>query len=186
MNKAAQAVQSLSRIRAAETQESDGLRRVWHQGVDVDLLSYVDPQGCLRRQELTLFGDYFVWTPELGLRTGRVEGVEAATAANASDLVRTDRAPDAARLSRAAEALEVYAGEDRYVLRLKEAIGQALRGIQEAGLPVTVTRDLPQVTSPPAPSAASAPAGRGPLRWILLAAASLMAVGVAVGLLLLQ
>ncbi|MBI5544735.1 MAG: hypothetical protein HY901_12665 [Deltaproteobacteria bacterium] len=142
--KAAAAIQSLSRIRVAETKEADGSRRVWHQGVDVDLLSHVDCDGKLQRQELTLFEDYFVWGVGQGLRTGTTaRGVGSAAAGAAENLV-LDCAVSRERLAGAEAALKGYGGDDRYILHIRHVIGMLLRGREERDeVVITVIRELP-------------------------------------------
>ncbi|HEX8538289.1 MAG TPA: hypothetical protein VF664_12545, partial [Cystobacter sp.] len=110
------AIQALSLARPVEGPPGDdGQRSVWHlspQGAE--LLSFVDPEGRVQRQELTLLGEHCVWTSGVGLRTGRVEQVGAARAE--ASVVHPDREPVPERLLRAALALEDYQGEDRYIL----------------------------------------------------------------------
>jgi len=145
--KAAEAVKALARIRVAETRDADGLRRVWHQAADVDLLSWVDDQGKLLRQELTLFGDHYQWTSNFGLRTGQVGALEGSSAAHASDLVALDPSVSKDRLQAAHAALAPYAGDDKYVQHIKHVVAQFLRGLQERDeVVITVTKETPAQT----------------------------------------
>jgi hypothetical protein len=143
--KAAEAVQALARIRVAETRGADGLRRVWHQAADVDLLSWVDEQGKLLRQELTLFGDHYQWTSDFGLRTGQVGSPEgSAAAAHASDLVALDTSVSKERLRTAHAALAPYAGDDKYVQHMKHVVAQFFRGLQDRDeVVITMTKETP-------------------------------------------
>lgn len=123
----------------------DGQRSVWHlspQGAE--LLSFVDPEGRVQRQELTLLGEHCVWTSGVGLRTGRVEQEDAARAA--TSVVHPDAQPVPARLLRAALALEGYSGDDRYILHIQRVLALARQGLVLSG-------GAAPASAPPAPPA---------------------------------
>jgi hypothetical protein len=174
------AIESLARVRAAETVEPDGLRRVWHQGCEgVDLLSFVDSEGFVHRQELSLFGDHFVWTTAEGVRTGRVIAGEGSAAAHASELVGLDEVISDARIRAANEALRGYRGSDHYIQHLGHVIGFAADGMQDRQRVVITT-----VNPVTAPVLVPLDASRGRLRIALAIGGALLLVGVAVALLL--
>jgi hypothetical protein len=126
----AAAVQSLFRIRAYETTDAAGLRRVWHQGADgADLLTWVNAEGKVVRQELTLLEDHFVWTPD-GLRTASVEGAGPRSAASAT--VKFDAAVSRERVWGAHAALLEYQGDDKYILNIRRILAQATGKFLEA------------------------------------------------------
>jgi hypothetical protein len=131
----------------------DGQRSVWHLSTQgAELLSFVDPEGRVQRQELTLLDEHCVWTSGVGLRTGRVE--QDGAARTETSVVHPDAQPVPARLLRAALALEHYQGEDRYILHIQRVLALARQGLVLSG----GARTAP---APPAPSpapAASAPA----------------------------
>jgi hypothetical protein len=132
----------------------DGQRSVWHlspQGAE--LLSFVDREGRVQRQELTLLGEHCVWTSGVGLRTGRVEQDGAARAE--TSVVHPDAEPVPARMLRAALALEAYQGEDRYIIHIQRVLALARQGLVLAGgaAPAPVA---------PAPAAPAAPAPASP------------------------
>ncbi len=149
------AVQALYRVRAVEGPPGDnGQRSVWHmcpQGAE--LLSLVDLEGRVQRQELTLLGDHYVWTSGEGLRTGRVE-LEGGSKANpASAIVHTDPQLVPVRLMRAALALETYEGEDRYILHMKRVLALAREGLELRDASVgTPTAERPKEPEGPAPT----------------------------------
>ncbi|HEX8703731.1 MAG TPA: hypothetical protein VF815_33145 [Myxococcaceae bacterium] len=126
------AVQALSRVRAVEGPPGDnGQRSVWHMSVEgAELLSMVDLEGRLQRQELTLLDDHYVWTSGEGLKTGRVENEGGAKAKSAAAIVHTDAQLVPLRLMRAALALETYEGEDRYILHMKRVLALAREGLE--------------------------------------------------------
>jgi hypothetical protein len=131
----------------------DGQRSVWHlspQGAE--LLSFVDREGRVQRQELTLLGEHCVWTSGVGLRTGRVEQDGAARAETST--VHPDAEPVPARMLRAALALEAYQGEDRYILHIQRVLALARQGLVLAGggVPAPVA-PAPPAAPPPAPAA---------------------------------
>jgi len=146
------AIQALSQARPVEGPPGDdGQRSVWHlspQGAE--LLSFVDPEGRVQRQELTLLGEHCVWTSGVGLRTGRVEQVGASRAE--TSVVHPDTEPVPARLLRAAVALEDYQGEDRYILHIQRVLALARQGLVLAGGAAPVSSAPPPPTAPEAPA----------------------------------
>lgn len=173
----ADAINALRRIRAVErTSDEAGLREVWHhcpQGAD--LLSLVDGDGHLVRQELTLMGDFVRWVGRDGLSTGTTGEAPGSQAAKATDSLVLDRTPSPTRVMRAFTALAAYAGDDRYLLHLREVLQHALNGLEWTDTP-TVTRVRPP---PPAPDRRPRRARLGAL-WV---AAALALAGAAVFLL---
>lgn len=149
------AVQALYRVRAVEGPPGDdGQRAVWHLCADgAELLSFVDKQGRVQRQELTLLDEHCVWTSGGGLRTGQVERDGAS---KANTVVHTDASVVEERLLRAARALASYEGEDRYILHMKRVLSLAREGIE-------MTREdvVPRPPAPP-PSAPLTPPGPTP------------------------
>jgi hypothetical protein len=140
---AAAAVHSLARIRAVESPPGqDGLKTVWHQGSQgADLLSHVDSNGRVRRQELTLLDDYFLWTAQHGLRTGRVVEDGGSKAAKGAATVALDTQTVADRLVRSCQALEMYGGADQYVGHMVQVLSMAVQGLAVQG-EKTITRAL--------------------------------------------
>ncbi|MFY0526181.1 hypothetical protein ACN28I_24610 [Archangium gephyra] len=135
----------------------DGQRSVWHLSTQgAELLSFVDPEGRVQRQELTLLDEHCVWSNGVGLRTGRVEQDGAARAD--TSVVHPDAQPVPARLLRAALALEHYEGEDRYILHIQRVLALARQGLVLAGgagaapAPAAPRASAPQASTPAAPS----------------------------------
>jgi len=149
------AVQALHRVRAVEGPPGDnGHRSVWHMCAQgAELLSLVDMEGRLQRQELTLLEDHYAWTSGEGLSTGRVEQGGGSKANPASAIVHTDSQLVPSRLMRAALALETYEGDDRYILHMKRVLALAREGLelQEASI-VTHPAQRPAEPVRPAPS----------------------------------
>ncbi len=162
------AIRALSLARPMEGPPGDdGQRSVWHlspQGAE--LLSFIDDEGRVQRQELTLLGEHCVWMNGVGLRTGRVEQVGAVR--TEASVVHPDSEPVPSRLLRAAVALEDYQGEDRYILHIQRVLALARQGLVLAGgsapeprPPVAVvTEPRPPVAPPPEPAPASTPLPR--------------------------
>ena len=135
----------------------DGQRSVWHLSTQgAELLSFVDPEGRVQRQELTLLDEHCVWSSGVGLRTGRVE--QDGAARTETSVVHPDAQPVPARLLRAALALEHYQGEDRYILHIQRVLALARQGLVLAG----GASPAPGVSSRPAASAPVAPASAAP------------------------
>ncbi|XXF78833.1 hypothetical protein P2318_03465 [Myxococcaceae bacterium GXIMD 01537] len=160
------AVQALYRVRAVEGPPGDdGQRAVWHLCADgAELLSFVDAQGRVQRQELTLLDEHCVWTSGGGLRTGLIERGQGPRVQADAAVVRADPDVVPARLLRAARALSTYEGEDRYLLHMKRVLALAREGIEMSGNNTIVpassapTRPMPTVDVQPAPVAPFAPA----------------------------
>ncbi|HYO55784.1 hypothetical protein [Archangium sp.] len=134
----------------------DGQRSVWHLSAQgAELLSFVDPEGRVKRQELTLLDEHCVWTSGVGLRTGRVEQ-DGASRADTS-VVHPDAQPVPARLLRAALALEHYQGEDRYILHIQRVLALARQGLVLAGGASTAPASSSSGPSAPSPSAPAGP-----------------------------
>lgn len=125
------AMQELYRARAVEGPLGEnGLRTVWHlspQGAE--LMSLVDEDGRVRRQELTLLDEHCIWASGQGVRTGRVEAGEARRSPVSTE-VRADPELVPQRLVRAAQALATYEGQDRYILHMQRVLALAREGLE--------------------------------------------------------
>lgn len=130
-----EAIQALRRIRAVESPaDEEGVRTVWHQGAKgTELVSWVNTQGRVVRQDFTLIEDHFSWSSRAGLKTGEVSGAPGSKAGPASGLVSPDAAIAAERVQRAAEAIASYDGDDRYVIHLRRMLELTLNGLTENG-----------------------------------------------------
>ena len=125
LEKAKEAVLSLSRVRAVEEPPAeDGIKSVWHQGArGADLHSSVDRGGHATRQELTLLDDYFLWTSRHGVQTGFIEEDQGTIGMDPEQ--RLDR------LQRAHLALQTYQGDDAYIRHVGAVIALAVGGSQD-------------------------------------------------------
>jgi hypothetical protein len=152
----------------------DGQRSVWHlSNQGAELLSFVDGEGRVQRQELTLLDEHCVWTSGVGLRTGRVEQ-EGASRAETS-VVHPDTQLVPARLLRAALALESYQGEDRYILHIQRVLALARQGLVLSGgasaaasapAPVAPAAHAPTAAAPHASASVAPPARPAPDSYI--------------------
>ncbi|WP_426756816.1 hypothetical protein [Myxococcus sp. Y35] len=145
------AVQALYRVHAVEGPPGEnGLRTVWHLCPDgAELMSLVDSEGRVRRQELTLLEDHYVWSSGEGVRTGYLERGSGGKA-SATAVVQTDPELVPQRLMRAALAMGTYTGQDRYLLHMQRVLALAREGLEMRGdtqRPSEPT--LPTVESPP-------------------------------------
>ncbi len=163
------AIQALFQARPVEGPPGDdGQRSVWHLSPGgAELLSFVDSEGRVQRQELTLLEEHCVWTNGVGLRTGRVEH-EGLAARTPTATVHPDSQPVPARLLRAALALEGYRGEDRYLLHIQRVLALARQGFVLSGSAVAAPPAAPVAPVPvPAPASPGkavpdVPAGHNP------------------------
>ena len=148
------AVQALYQARPVEGPPGDdGQRSVWHlspQGAE--LLSFVDPEGRVQRQELTLLDEHCIWTSGVGLRTGRIEQEGAMRAE--TKVVHPDAQLVPTRLLRAALALEGYQGNDRYIQHIQRVLALARQGLVLSG---GARSPVEPVTAAAGPSRAPAP-----------------------------
>ncbi|MFY2563041.1 hypothetical protein ACN469_35935 [Corallococcus terminator] len=153
------AVQALSRVHAVEGPPGEnGLRTVWHMGMDgAELMSQVDLDGRVRRQELTLLEDHYMWASGEGVRTGRVE-TEGARASPAAAVVKADPQLVPHRLVRAAQAMGTYTGQDRYILHMQRVLALAREGLEMAGAGILLSRETQRPSEPTLPSLESSPA----------------------------
>jgi hypothetical protein len=145
------AVESLSRIRALESEpDSSGGRTLFHRSgpaaPGVDLISRVDGDGKVERQELFFFGDYLLWTRTSGLKsgvapTGTVEQLVTRGGGPATGIsFDSDDAVTAERLAGVVEALKGYSGDDRLIDHAKQLFVVAAEGKPfTSGLVVTRT-----------------------------------------------
>jgi hypothetical protein len=145
------AVQALYRVRAVEGPPGDnGQRSVWHMCAQgAELLSLVDSEGRLQRQELTLLDDHYVWTSGEGLRTGRVEQGGGSKAGPAAPIIHTDPQLVPFRLVRAALALASYEGEDRYILHMKRVLALAREGLELQETSIVTRSTGERMAAPP-------------------------------------
>lgn len=126
------AIDTMFRIRAVESPPDDqGSRTIWHRGArGADLVTYVDSDGKVTRQELFLFEDYFLFDRTAGLRTGVALDKVGSAGARASGDIAFDQ--DAVlrikRLEHAAQALAPYAGSDKLIGHAKQVITLASQG----------------------------------------------------------
>ncbi|WP_224248603.1 hypothetical protein [Hyalangium gracile] len=194
-----EAVQALYRVRAVEGPPGDhGQRSVWHMcSQGAELLSLVDLEGRVQRQELTLLEDHYVWTSGEGLRTGRVEVEGGSKAGPASPIVHTDPQLVPLRLMRAAAALETYEGEDRYILHMKRVLALAREGLAmreaSSGSPSAEPSREPGLTADPfremkpdseaAPNVPPSSSGEGVMMLVVFGFGLLVAIALLVWLL---
>lgn len=145
------AVQALYRVHAVEGPPGEnGLRTVWHLCPDgAELMSLVDLDGRVRRQELTLLEDHYVWASGEGVRTGYLERAAGAKA-SAAAVVQTDPELVPQRLMRAALAMGTYTGQDRYLLHMQRVLALAREGLEmKGGMQRPSEPTLPAVEAPP-------------------------------------
>jgi hypothetical protein len=129
------AVQALYRVHAVEGPPGEnGLRTVWHLCPDgAELLSLVDLEGRVQRQELTLLEDHYIWASGQGVRTASLERGAGGKVRSAAVVVKTDPQLVPQRLLRAALAMGTYTGQDRYILHMQRVLALAREGLELAG-----------------------------------------------------
>lgn len=145
-NELKSAIETMFRIRAVESPpDEQGARTIWHRGAKgADLITYVDKDGRVTRQELFLFEDYFLFDRQAGLRTGVALDKVGSAGARASGDIAFDQDAQLRmkRLENAAKALAVYAGADKLIGHAKQVLAAAATGASyDTDEPMTRTSD---------------------------------------------
>ncbi len=140
------AIETMFRIRAVESPpDEQGARTIWHRGAKgADLITYVDRDGKVTRQELFLFEDYFLFDRQAGLRTGvNLDKVGSAGARASGDIAfDQDAQLRMKRLEHAAQALAGYQGADKLIGHAKQVVTMAAQGASyDTDEPMTRTSD---------------------------------------------
>jgi len=178
------AVKSMLRIRAVESPpDASGQRTIWHRGArGAELVTQVDADGLVLRQDLTLFDEQLSWVRDQGFRAAQIS-TGGGSAANPAAATLSAVAEVAPVLARVVAALRGFKGDDKLIGHFRDAALQAAKGQAMFADPREVTRDAISVREalgevPPKP----APRRRG----LALAIAGLVLVIVAIALLLAQ
>ncbi|MCA2981590.1 MAG: hypothetical protein INH37_25220 [Myxococcaceae bacterium] len=95
-----------------------------------ELISELDADGRVTRQELRLFDEVLVWVAGV-FRTGA--GAAGARAGRPAEAVEWDAAPSPDRLARISSALSGYRGADRLIAHVRGVLG--LRDGEVPGAP---------------------------------------------------
>ncbi|MBL8953744.1 MAG: hypothetical protein JNK82_23415 [Myxococcaceae bacterium] len=126
------AIDTMFRIRAVESPpDEQGARTIWHRGAKgADLVTTVDKDGKVARQELYLFEHYFLFDRQGGLRTGvNLEKVGSSAARASGDIAfDQDAQLGKKRLEDAAQALSPYSGADKLIGHAKRVFTSAATG----------------------------------------------------------
>lgn len=119
------ALRAMIRVTALDAPPDEkGGRVIWHRGGgDSDLVSWVQADGKLIKQQLVLFDDVILWQHGRLVRTGRVERPGEVLAAPQLVDTKLDAALDKARLQRLRTAVDGYQGGDHYIEHLIRVLG---------------------------------------------------------------
>lgn len=168
------------RIRAVESPPDEhGARTIWHRGTaGAELVSWVDSNGHVTRQELSLFDETIVWDRAVGIQTGVTRAAEGSKAMKPSDGMVPDDASAMRleRVGRARTALAGYGGEDKFIAHIRQAIidvgeGNTLGAFHEVTRSAnTVRLDLARAAQA---TAAQQPKPPSPWPWLAVAAVAL-------------
>ncbi len=117
------AIEAMYRIRAVESPPDDsGRRTIWHRASkNAELVTWVDAEGRVLRQELMLFDDIVIWERGAGVKTGTVVEGNFRTQ-RPSDSMTLDDVVDQTRLTRMTRGLAAYGGADRFIAHVRELI----------------------------------------------------------------
>ncbi len=139
------AIEAMYRIRAVESPpDAKGQRTIWHRANrNAELVTEVDADGRVLRQELMLFDDILVWDRAGGLKTGVVVPTVGSRVLKPSDSVTLDEAVAEDRVSRMSRGLAAYGGDDRFISHIRELV-QPLAAAIDFGHPV-ITRSSNEI-----------------------------------------
>jgi hypothetical protein len=172
----------LRRVRAGERAADDGGKKVWHQaGDEVEVISFVDAEGKVTRQECHLSGTLVIWRAGLQVSTGAV-ATAARRGVAASEGIVPDANPNADAVAQALTLLEALPPGDRYLDHLRAELDLAAQGLETHDAD-TVTTMSQRPALPPAPGA---PERRKATTLALGAAVLVVVLGCAVGWMLLR
>ncbi len=117
------AIEAMYRIRAVESPpDAKGQRTIWHRASrNAELVSWVDADGRVVRQELMLFDDVLIWERGAELKTGAI--VTGTGRANKpSDSMTLDDSVVEERVARFGRGLGAYGGEDRFIAHARDLV----------------------------------------------------------------
>ncbi|MBS2027292.1 MAG: hypothetical protein JST54_05240 [Deltaproteobacteria bacterium] len=127
-------------MRAGERSNDDGGKKVWHQaGAEVEVISHVDPDGHVTRQECYVEGALVVWERGKPVTTGTVQGGGRGSGiAPAQGLVQ-DVDPSVVVVEEALSMLKAAPPGDRYLDHFRAELEAAAEGLADDELSSTVT-----------------------------------------------
>jgi hypothetical protein len=168
---------TLRRVRVADRPLEGGGKKVWHQGEQgAEVISFVDADGNVTRQETYLTGHVVVWEFGRPLSTGQVK-----PEVSGGDSLAGDATVDVPGVLNAVSLLEGYTGEDKYLAHLRAVLRLGAQALSAAGLSAAdaaalrrVTADQPVVT--PGELARFQSSSRPWLPWAIAGALLLAAV----------
>ena len=138
------AIEGMYRIRAVESPpDANGQRTIWHRASrDAELVTWVDAEGRVLRQELVLFDDLVLWERGGSMQTGVVVSSTSRTY-KPSDLMTLDASLNHDRLGRMVRGLAAYSGSDRFIAHIREVLRPA--SSSALGFEPEITRPSHQV-----------------------------------------
>jgi len=162
---------SLRRVRVADRPLDGGGKKVWHQGEQgAEVISFVDADGHVTRQETYVGGAVVVWEHQRPLTTGTMR-----MESSAGDTLAPDSTVRVPSVLNAVSLLEGYSGDDKYLQHLRAVLSIAAQQLPTAGLDAAdaaalrrVTADQPVVT--PNELAAFQAKQKRWLPWLVVAA----------------
>lgn len=179
------AVESMYRSRAVESPpDASGRRTIWHRGAKgAELVSEVDEEGRVLRQELTLFDEQLTWERDKGFRGAEVVREGGSAANPAAAVLEPAQGAPTPMLEHAAGALRGYRGEDKLIAHLRELVVAAVKGRALFGDLGEVTRKGSEFRQALAPEAPAPPRGSRLVQGLLVGGLLLVIVGLALLLL---
>ncbi len=165
------AIEAMYRIRAVESPpDAQGQRTIWHRASrNAELVSTVDAEGRVLRQELMLFDDVVIWERAGGLKTGVMLPTVGSRASKPSDSINLDEAVAGDRVSRMSRGLAAYAGDDRFITHVRELVKPLATAAVEFGQPI-ITRSSNEIFKQIEDSRPGSPAvkSRAPLTALIV------------------
>lgn len=127
-----EAAQTVRRMAADESFNSEGMRIIWHRGRQrVEVLSHESRDQKILRQEMSIFGMVVEFRDGYGVRTGNIPINDEASLGPkpVSHLITLDEIPDRKALSYASHLLKHVKGRDFYLQHLLKVVNEAINNL---------------------------------------------------------
>jgi hypothetical protein len=143
---------SLRRVTLADRPLPEGGKKVWHQGDEgVEVLSFVDAEGRVLRQECYLGHEAVVWQTDRPLNTAAVQGSARGAGIARSELLVNDERPRASVMRAALELLRAAPANDLYLKHLRDIVDSSVQGLDDSDDPDDKVTSMQIKSAPPMP-----------------------------------
>jgi hypothetical protein len=121
---------TLRRVRLGERPTEEGGKKVWHQGdKGVEVVSFVDAQGRVLRQEVHVGKEVVIWKAGKPVTTGEVPGEGRDANVSRSDLIVPHAEISKSAVFNALALLNGAGGDDKYLGHVRHALEAVAAGL---------------------------------------------------------